>query len=142
MTFSCLSALRISFVVGVTLLVGVLAHAAGDPAIRVLWKTPLAEPNRSPFGIAAAAKGRLFVVTSQIEAYSTVDGRRLWQAPIGPYIPRKLVTDGRILVVAEKSVSALAADTGRRLWEMIPDGNSSLGRAAITHGSVYFGTDT
>jgi outer membrane protein assembly factor BamB len=108
-------------------------------SLRLAWQTPLASAG-APGSIPAVDGGRLFLVSSGVEAYSRDTGKALWQSPLRGYAPRSLVAAGGLVFVAEATVSALDAGSGRRRWEFTPDANASLGRAATDGRALYVGT--
>ena len=126
-------------------LLAFLTHAVPGSArsplvsLRLAWQTPLASAG-APGSIPAVAGGRLFLVSSGVEAYSLDTGKALWQSPLRSYAPRSLVAARGLVFVAEATVSALDAGSGRKLWEFTPDANASLGRAATDGRALYVGT--
>lgn len=113
----------------------------GEPtAVQLLWRTAVSSQGAPPTTAPAADQGRLFVVTSAVEAYSIEKGRLLWQVPLRSYVPRNLVARNGMVFVPEATVSALDGETGRKVWEFTPDANASLGRAATDGRTLYFGT--
>jgi outer membrane protein assembly factor BamB len=123
-----------------TLIVSGLARRAADLPIQELWHKPI-QPGSDPPSCTPATDDRyVFVVASDVEAYSIETGQLMWRSPLRNYIPRSLVTAGGRVFVAETTVSALDSVSGRRLWEFTPDANASLGRAATDGNALYFGT--
>jgi outer membrane protein assembly factor BamB len=126
-------------------LLAFLTHASPGSArsplvsLRLAWQTPLASAG-APGSIPAVDGGRLFLVSSGVEAYSLETGKALWQSPLRSYAPRSLVAARGLVFVAEATVSALDAGSGRRRWEFTPDANASLGRAATDGHALYVGT--
>lgn len=116
------------------------ARAGQSDGVHLLWRRPVDGTGQFPWGIPAANKSSLFVISSSINAYSLTSGAVEWLAPVHSYLPRSLVTAKGMVFVPEAIVSALDAKTGRTIWEFTPDANASLGRATTQGSALYFGT--
>jgi outer membrane protein assembly factor BamB len=117
------------------------AATAGTPLLE-LWHTAIERGSNPPTCTPAANDKHLFMVASDIQAYTTDSGQLLWRTPLRSYTPRSLVTAHDRVFVAELTVSAFEGATGRRLWEFTPDGNASMGRAVTDGRTLYFGTSS
>jgi outer membrane protein assembly factor BamB len=118
------------------------ALAQETTALHLAWRMPLNSVGDPPIGIPAIADDRLFVVASDIRAYSVSNGRLLWQAPLQSYAPRALVVSSGMVIIPEAMISARDIRTGNKIWEFTPDANASLGRAAADSSAFYCGTSS
>ena len=134
---------RLSYMV-LAIMILVCRPAGECSDIRLLWKTPIVihDAQRPPTGNPIVENGRLFLITSGVEAYDIDTGRLLWRFPFHSYIPKSLVASNGMVFIAEAIIVALDSKTGTKLWEFIPDANASLGRVAVENGVLYIGTSS
>ncbi len=116
------------------------ASASAPASVRSLWRAALPAGTEVPSGTPAASAAGVFLVASGLQAYSMATGLQRWQSPLRAYVPRALLATPDLVIVPESTVSALDAQSGRRLWEFTPDANTSLGRAATDGQSLYVGS--
>ena len=129
-----------SFLLALVALFSPLQAVSPPPLVEMAWRAALSPQPEPPVGTPWVSDGRLFVLTTQIEAHSTSDGKLLWSVPVEKYLPRALLGAGERVFVIESTIAALDVRTGRKLWEFTPDANASFGRATVSGDRLYFGT--
>jgi outer membrane protein assembly factor BamB len=129
--------MRVYSLLAIVVLLQSLAWA--DSGIHLSWRTPV-KTTDPPSAKPAVTKDAVVLIYSQIGAYSQVSGRLLWQTQLHTYVPCSLVANRGVIFSPEETVTAVDAETGRHIWEFKPDANTSLGRATVNRGILYFGT--
>lgn len=110
--------------------------------VSLMWRTPSSVATDVPSTKPAILRGTVFVASSRVQAYSARTGQLLWQAPLPGYVPRSLVASENTVFLTGDTVVAIDGKTGHTNWEFKPDANTSLGRATVSRGVLYFGTSS
>jgi outer membrane protein assembly factor BamB len=113
-----------------------------DINVRLVWRAPLPITTDVPSTKPAVLRHTVFVASSQVQAYSAKTGRLLWQVPLPSYVPCSLLAYKNTVFVTGDTIVAIDAKTGHTDWEFRPDANTSLGRAVVSRGVLYFGTSS
>ncbi|MFC6883829.1 protein kinase domain-containing protein [Actinomadura yumaensis] len=105
-------------------------YALALPSRRIRWRYRVPRPGYPGAPIILGAGCCLASVGGTVDAIDAVTGKRRWQAPLDPYFDDAVRTSGSlVLVPGFGTLTALAADTGARLWKA--DGFSREGPGVL-----------